>query len=66
MRKQMQVYSSVKNIVQDLKSELELKNESEVIAYLYCIYKQRYKSITLDEHKKATAEMKNIINQSTL
>ncbi|MND45544.1 hypothetical protein D3C76_316330 [compost metagenome] len=66
MRKQMQVYSPIKNIVQELKKELNLKNESEVIAYLYCIYKQNKKSrktITLEEHKQTLEEIENILQE---
>ncbi|KAA8786589.1 hypothetical protein EC604_22430 [Paenibacillus amylolyticus] len=66
MRKQMQVYSSVKAIVQDLKKDLELSNESEVIAYMYTIFNSRRKSITLDEHRAALQATRDIINQSTM
>lgn len=66
LRKQMQVYSSVKTIVQDLKRDLELSNESEVIAYLYSIYKGRYKTITLEEHKQALKSTEEIISQSSI
>lgn len=53
MYKSMQVYEPIKTIVQELKKEMKLKNESEVVAYLYCLYKNRYESITLEEHRKA-------------
>ncbi|PAF30768.1 hypothetical protein CHI14_15895 [Paenibacillus sp. 7516] len=62
----MQVYSSVKTIVQDLKKDLEFSNESEVIAYLYAIYKDRYKTITLEEHRNALKTTEEIINQSSI
>ncbi|MNJ78498.1 hypothetical protein D3C77_762670 [compost metagenome] len=64
--KQMQVYTPIKNIVQNLKTELDFKNESEVIAYLYAIYKYRYKAITLEEHKQALKEKDDILNQQQL
>ncbi|MFD5022379.1 hypothetical protein ACFWMP_26095 [Paenibacillus sp. NPDC058367] len=66
MRKSMQVYSNVKKIVEDLKKELELKNESEVIAYLSQFYRIRQKSLTLDEHKQIKKEIEDLINQSSL
>lgn len=62
----MQVYSSVKTIVQDLKKDLELSNESEVIAYLYAIYNSRRKTLTLDEHRNALKTTEEIINQSSI
>jgi hypothetical protein len=62
----MQVYSSVKTIVQDLKKELKFSNESEVIAYMYAIYKGRYKEITLEEHRNALKTTEEIINQSSI
>lgn len=62
----MQVYSSVKTIVQDLKKDLELSNESEVIAYLYAIYNSRRKTITFDEHRNALKTTEEIINQSSI
>ncbi|MNW41489.1 hypothetical protein D3C74_186270 [compost metagenome] len=62
----MQVYSPIKSIVQDLKKEIELKNESEVIAYLYCIYKQNKNNLKLEDHKKALKEVEVIINQTQL
>lgn len=62
----MQVYSSVKTIVQEIKKDVELANESEVIAYLYAIYKGHYKEITLEEHKKALVLCKEIIDQSSI
>ncbi|MEK3837940.1 hypothetical protein [Paenibacillus sp. FSL R7-0128] len=64
--KSMQVYTPIKNIVKDLKAELELKNESEVIAYLYKFYANRSKSLTLAEHKEIKEEIDKIINQASL
>lgn len=66
MRKPMQVHTNVKNIVQDLKKDLELKSESEVIAYLYEFYQLRHKSLTLDEHKQIKSSIENLINQASL
>ncbi|OMD76587.1 hypothetical protein [Paenibacillus odorifer] len=66
MYKMIQVYTPVKNIVKDLKKDLELKNESEVIAYLYQFYQSRRKSLTLDEHREIKDEIEKIINQSSL
>lgn len=66
MYKSMQVYTPIKTIMQDLKKNLELKNESEVIAYLYCTYQRQYKSITLEQHKQTLKDIKEILNQETL
>lgn len=62
----MQVYSSVKSIVQDLKKDLGLSNESEVIAYLYTIFNSRRETISFDEHKAAIQATRELINQSTM
>jgi len=64
--KQMQVYSSVKAIVQDYKKKLKLKNESEVIAYLSAIYDKHRPKLTIDEHEEALQKTKEIINQASL
>lgn len=66
MRKMMQVYSPVKTIVQNLKQELEFKNESEVIAYLYSIRDIYKDKITLVQHQDALKKVENILNQQTL
>jgi flagellin-specific chaperone FliS len=60
------VTRSVKNILKDLKSTLKVSNESEVIAYLYAIYEERYPKLTLIEHENALRRMKEIVNQSEL
>lgn len=65
MRKQMQVYTPIKNIVQDLKSSLQLSNESEVIAYLYALYEMQYPNLKVHEDLKARERIKEILNQLT-
>lgn len=66
MRKSMLVYSSVKNIVQDLKKQLGLKNEGEVIAYLHAFYSRRYRTLTLEEHKELLKEVEQITRQQEI
>lgn len=62
----MQVYSSVQEIVQELKKDLGLSNASEVIAYLYAFYDSRRETILLEEHKAAMQRIKEIINQTSM
>jgi hypothetical protein len=66
MYKQMQVYSGVKSTIQELKKELEFKNESEVVAYLAALREIQKNDITLVQHQKAIARRDEIINQSSL
>lgn len=65
-RKQMQVFSQTKQIVQDLKKSLGLKNESEVIAYLYAIYEMKFEKLTVIEDMKARERIKEIHNQAII
>ena len=60
------VQKSVKQILHDLKDKLGVKNESEVIAYLYAIYEDRYPKITLIEHDQAMKRVEEIHSQGTL
>ena len=62
----MQVYSGVKTIVQQLKKELGLKNESEVVAYLAAIREQYHDKITYVQHNEALKRKDEIINQSSM
>lgn len=64
-KKQMQVYLPVKRIVEDLKKKIGLKNESQVIAYLYALYDDRLEKITLIEHEKALKRITEIHNQNS-
>lgn len=66
MYKQMQVYTGVKTLVQDIKKERKLKNESEVIAYLAAIREIYKDKISLTQHEEALERMKEIINQGSL
>ncbi|MNO48613.1 hypothetical protein D3C76_389510 [compost metagenome] len=66
LRKQMQVLSPIKNIVQDLKKHLELKSEGDVIAYLYAFYSHRSRTLTLEEHKQILQEIEEINNQGQI
>lgn len=66
LRKQMQVANQINTIVQDMKKELELGSASEVIGYLYTLYRNRQKEITLHEHKRAIHDMKEILNQQSM
>lgn len=66
MRKQMQVYSPVKNIVQDIKKELDLRNESEVIVYLAAIRTIFKDRITLNQHQEAIKIVEDTLNQQTM
>jgi len=61
-RKQMQVYAPVKEFVQEMKNDLEFSNESEVIVYLYALYKNRYKQMLHTEHKQAMEFVKEVLN----
>lgn len=65
-RKPMQVYTGVKAIVQDLKKELDFKNESEVVAYLAAIRELYRNEITLVKHQTAIKRRDEIINQTSL
>lgn len=66
MRKSMQVYSSVKSLVEGFKKDNNLSNESEVIAYLYEFYRIRQNSVTLVEDREIKQRIKSLINQATL
>lgn len=64
--KPMQVYTPVKNIVVDLKKELNFRNESEVIAYLFAIREQYKEKITLIQHQDAIKRVEEILNQVSI
>lgn len=64
--KQMQVFNGVKAAVQDLKAELKLRNESQVIAYLVALREGQRDKITLTQHQAALERADDIINQGTL
>ncbi|OBZ15203.1 hypothetical protein A8L34_29535 [Bacillus sp. FJAT-27264] len=64
--KSMQVYTPIKNVVKDFKKEMELSNESEVIAYLYQFYLNRKKSLSLEEHREIKEGIEKIINQASM
>ena len=66
MYKQMQVYTGVKTIIQELKKELDFKNESEVVAYLAALREQQKEKITLVQHQAAITRSHEIINQASL
>lgn len=66
VRKQMQVYNGVKTVIQDLKKELDFKNESEVLAYLYAVRDIYKDKITFTQHKEALAKADEIIYQQTI
>lgn len=66
MYKTIQVHSPVKNIVKDLKAELNFKSESEVIAYLASIREIYQDKITLNQHQEAMKKTQDIINQQSL
>ncbi|WP_248549765.1 hypothetical protein [Paenibacillus odorifer] len=66
MRKSMQVYSSVKSLVESFKKDNNLSNESEVIAYLYEFYRIRQNSVTVVEDREIKQRIKALINQATL
>lgn len=65
-RSMVQVYKPVKNILKDLKNALKVKNESEVIAYLYGIYEEKYPKLTVIEHEKALKKVEEIHSQGTI
>ncbi|SFF49339.1 hypothetical protein SAMN04487969_1555 [Paenibacillus algorifonticola] len=64
--KMMQVYTGVKTVVQDLKKELELKSESETVAYLAAIRELHKDKLTHVQHQEAIKRMHEIINQSSM
>jgi flagellin-specific chaperone FliS len=57
---------AISNILKDLKKTLKVKNESEVIGYLYAIYENHYPRITMPEHEKAMKRVEDIHNQQTI
>lgn len=66
MRKQMQVYAQAKALVEEVKKELGLKNESEAIAYLYMIRDIYKDKITFVQHQEAMRRVEEIHNQQIL
>lgn len=65
-RKSIMTNQAISQTLKDLKASLKLKNESEVIGYLYGIYENHYPRITLPEHEKALQRMKELQNQLTI
>jgi len=51
-RKTTKVSAAVKSRLEELKATLELKNESQVIAYLLAMYDEHFPSTTVVQHKK--------------
>lgn len=66
MKRQMQVYAGSKRAVEDVKKELNLKNESEAIAYLYAIREIYKDKITFTQHNEAMEKVKELHNQQTM
>lgn len=62
-RKSIKVSPAVKVEIEGLKRKLNLKNESEVIAYLKVFYDQKRDIMTVTQHEKALRVVKDLQNQ---
>lgn len=51
-RKTTKVSSTVKARLEELKVNLGLKNESQVVAYLLAMYDEHFPSMTVVQHRK--------------
>lgn len=51
-RRTTKVSASVKARLKELKVSLDLKNESQVVAYLLAMYDDHFPTMTLLDHKK--------------
>jgi hypothetical protein len=65
-RKMSQVYKPVKDKLLELKRTTGLKNESEVIAYLYALYESRYDKMSHKEHQDALDQAIIMHRQETI
>lgn len=65
-RMNVKVSKSIKSTLKDLKSTLKVKNESEVIGYLYAIYEGHYPKVTMPEHENALKRMRDLHDQASL
>jgi len=51
-RRTTKVSASVKDRLEELKATLDLKNESQVVAYLLAMYDEHFPKTTIVQHKK--------------
>jgi len=61
VRRSVNVTLGVKTRVEELKKHMKFKTESEVLAYLCCLYDDMYSKITLDQDHRVK-EMANTLN----
>lgn len=66
MRKTTKVTTGVKARLEDLKKHLNVKTESEVIAYLASVYDLKFEKLTVPEHQRCLESMNDLQNQKTL
>lgn len=65
-KKMIQVYAPTKREVENIKKELNFKNESQVITYLVAIREIYKDKITLVQHQEALKMVEKKLNQQTL
>lgn len=66
IRRSTKVSIGVKNRLEEMKKKLMLKNESEVIAYLICMYDLKYESISMAQHEKVLVNFRDLEDQLIL
>lgn len=65
-RKNIKVMPHVKDELVHLKSQLNMRSESQVIDYLLRVYKTKRKNLTLTEHETAIMEVTEAHDQLSL
>lgn len=66
MKKNVQVTPLVKSRLEELKTHLGLRSESQTIAYLATLYKLKYESLKVPEHTQCMEEAREIDRQPAL
>lgn len=64
--KQVQVHTPVKRKLEEAKKELNLKSESETIAYLAILREMYREKITLVQHQEIQKRVDETLSQATI